>query len=77
MTTHRIQIDVSSDIFDKVIGFLEKLPKSKVKLNLENQNENVQEKEIDDIFTRTAGLLSLQEIDPLAWQKQIRSEWDR
>jgi hypothetical protein len=35
MTMQRIQLDISSDIFDKVIFFLENLPKNKVKLNLE------------------------------------------
>ena len=30
-----------------------------------------------DIFSQTAGLLSSQNIDPIAWQNQMRSEWDR
>lgn len=36
MMTQRIQLDVSNDIFDKVMFFLENLPKNKVKLNFEN-----------------------------------------
>lgn len=36
MTTQRIQLDVSSDIFDKVMFLLENLPKNKVKLKFEN-----------------------------------------
>jgi hypothetical protein len=29
------------------------------------------------IFSKTAGLLSSQNIDPIKWQNEIRSEWDR
>ena len=36
MTTQRVQLDISNDIFDKVMFFLENLPKNKVKLNFEN-----------------------------------------
>jgi hypothetical protein len=31
----------------------------------------------EDIFTKSAGILSSQNIDPLLWQKNIRQEWDR
>ncbi len=74
MTTQRIQLDVSSDIFDKVMFFLENLPKNKVKLNFDFSPKKEKK---DDIFSKTAGLLSSQQIDPIAWQNQIRSEWDR
>jgi len=74
MTTQRIQLDVSSDIFDKVMFFLENLPKNKVKLNFDISPKKEKK---DDIFSKTAGLLSSQQIDPIAWQNQIRSEWDR
>ncbi len=36
MTMQRVQIDISSDIFDKVIHFLEKLPKNKIKFSFKN-----------------------------------------
>jgi len=36
MIMQRVQIDISSDIFDKVIRFLEHLPKNKVKFNFKN-----------------------------------------
>ena len=36
MTMQRVQLDISSDIFDKVMFFLENLPKNKIKLNLDN-----------------------------------------
>lgn len=31
----------------------------------------------DDIFVKTAGILSGQNVDPLAWQDEMRQEWDR
>ncbi len=74
MTTQRIQLDVSNDIFDKVMFFLENLPKNKVKLNFDISPKKEKK---PDIFSQTAGLLSSQQIDPIAWQNQIRSEWDR
>ena len=52
MTMQRVQLDISSDIFDKVMFFLENLPKNKVKLSLEtvlNRN-NHQKEEQNPIF---------------------------
>ena len=30
-----------------------------------------------NIFLKTSGLLNSKNVDPLVWQKEIRSEWDR
>ena len=49
MTTQRIQLDISNDIFDKVMFFLENLPKNKIKLNFDtvlNQNSSKVEKNL-------------------------------
>ena len=73
MTTQRIQLDISNDIFDKVMFFLENLPKNKITLKFDTSSKKVKD---DDIFSQTAGLLSSQNIDPIAWQNQIRNEWD-
>ena len=35
MKMQRVQLDISNDIFDKVMFFLENLPKNKIKLNLD------------------------------------------
>ncbi len=53
--------------------FLENLPKNKITLNF---NNSPKEEQNNDIFSQTAGLLSSQKVDPIAWQNQIRSEWD-
>ena len=73
MTTQRIQLDISNDIFDKVMFFLENLPKNKITLKFDTSSKKVKD---DDIFSQTAGLLSSQNIDPIAWQNQIRNEWE-
>ncbi len=75
MASKRIEIDVSSDIFDKVISFLEKLPKNKIKLNYTSTNKDI--KRSDDIFSKTSGLLKNRKIDPVNWQNKIRNEWER
>ena len=38
MNMQTIQLDVSSDIYDKMMAFLEILPKDKVKLTIPNQS---------------------------------------
>lgn len=75
MTTQRVQLDISSDIFDKVMFFLENLPKNKITFNVDNSLKNSYNIE-QDIFSKTAGILSSRKIDPIEWQNQIRSEWD-
>ena len=52
MSMQRVQLDISSDIFDKVMFFLENLPKNKVKLNFDNvlNPKNVQKKEEELLF---------------------------
>ena len=41
MTTQRIQLDISNDIFDKVMFFLENLPKNKIKITLDTSSKRV------------------------------------
>lgn len=51
MKTQTIRLDISTDIFDKVMFFLENLPKNKVKLQLENRfNQQDTEKKEDDLL---------------------------
>jgi len=40
MHMQRVQLDISSDIFDKVISFLESLPKSKIRLHQEKESHH-------------------------------------
>ena len=36
---HTIRLDISNDIYDKVIAFIEKLPKNKIKLQIETKED--------------------------------------
>jgi len=40
MNMQRVQLDISSDIFDKVMFFLENLPKNKIELNFDTVFNN-------------------------------------
>ena len=44
MEMKRIQLDVSSDIFDKVISFLKILPKQKIRIKADNISNNKEPK---------------------------------
>jgi len=52
MNMQRVQLDISSDIFDKVMFFLENLPKNKVKMNFDTvlNQKNSQKEEQNLIF---------------------------
>lgn len=60
MITQRIKLDISSEVFDKVMFFLENLPKNKVKVNFLNNTKKELNQE-ENIFAKTAGLLSAQQ----------------
>ena len=52
MNMQRVQLDISSDVFDKVMFFLENLPKNKVKMHFETvlNQKNSERKEQNLIF---------------------------
>jgi len=43
MTMQKVHLDISSDIFDKVMFILENLPPNKVKYTIEKQTQNIEE----------------------------------
>lgn len=67
MTTQTIRLDISSDIFDKVMFFLENLPKNKVKLQLENRfhQKNYKEQNLlfGDFLTHSQSVDVIQKFD--------------
>ena len=74
---HRLILDVNDSVMDKIIYFLSHLPKNDVKI--------VQDKIIDSNMT-TANFIDFSKYtveafkdinDPVSWQKDQRSEWDR
>ncbi len=54
-----IRLDVSNDIYDKVMTFIENLPKNKVKLQLEKNEEKPNKKESNSLveFFRSSPLV--------------------
>ncbi len=52
MTMQTIQLDISSDVFDKVMSFLEILPKNKVRITTNNLSKKTQPKKesLGDFF---------------------------
>jgi len=47
MGTQRIQLDISNDIFDKVMFFLENLPKDLVNISSESETIKTQESQLE------------------------------
>jgi len=47
MTTQRIQLDISSEVFDKVMFFLENLPKNLVRISNKTSHIEVKESQLD------------------------------
>ena len=52
MTMQSVQLDISSDVFDRVISFLEMLPKKKVHITINNSSKKNQSKKesLGDFF---------------------------
>ncbi|CAA6808005.1 MAG: Unknown protein [uncultured Sulfurovum sp.] len=46
MTTQRIQLDISNDVFDKVMFFLENLPKNLVRISSEQTTTEPEESQL-------------------------------
>jgi len=44
---------------------------------LPNSSKNINKKTKQDILEQTAGILSSKEVDPIAWQKGLRDEFER
>ncbi len=76
MMTQRIYLDVSSDIYETVLSLLKRFPKNKINMRTEKTVQEKPEKD-QDIFSQTSGLLKSHHVDPVAWQKKMRNEWDR
>jgi len=70
---HRLVIQIDDSLLDKVMEYLRSLPGKKVKVLIEDP-QKYEKKSID--FNRFH-IPTLEKIsDPLAWQKELRSEWN-
>jgi hypothetical protein len=74
MNMQTVQLDISSDIFDRVMAFLEILPKNKIKLNVINNFSIPLTSSFNPRDFFGVANSSKSEIDD--YLKQNRNEWD-
>ena len=74
---HRLVLDVNDSVMDKIIYFLNHLPKKDVKI-IQDEKIDIQESASHIIDFSKYDIKAFKGIgDPVAWQKEQRSEWDR
>jgi len=74
---HRLILDVNDSVMDKIIYFLNNLPKKDVKI-IQDEKIDTQKSTEKSIDFSKYNIESFKSInDPVAWQKDQRSEWDR
>ena len=74
---HRLVLDVNDSVMDKIIYFLNHLPKKDVKI-VQDEVITTQKLASTVIDFSKYDVEAFQGIDdPVAWQKELRSEWDR
>jgi len=70
---HTIKLNVQDSIYEHVMFLLKSLDSKGLNIT-EYKTDNKNSKY--DILEKSAGILANQNIDPLKWQEEIRSEWD-
>ena len=66
MNMQRVQLEISDDIFDKVISFLENLPKNKIQLNFETVFNQKSSKKVEKTLIFSDFLKYTQRVDIIA-----------
>ena len=74
-----IQFKINDEYKQVILTLLKSFKNGIIKdLTIIDDNKKKQKKKDEtDIFSKTAGILKSQNIDPIQWQNKIRSEWDR
>lgn len=70
---HTIKLDIQDSIYDHVMFLLKSLDGKYINITEYKSDEKIDKY---DILEKSAGILANQDIDPLKWQEDIRSEWD-
>ncbi len=74
---HRLILDINDSVMDKIVYFLRNLPKKDVKI-VKDEVIKTQKLASTSIDFSKYDVEVFQGIDdPVAWQKDQRSEWDR
>jgi len=72
-----LQLKMDDSLYETVLAMLKGLPEEKIKI-MEEDKISIGEKSNFDIMQYAGTMKSFSNIeDPVAWQKDIRSEWDR
>lgn len=73
-----IQFKVNDEYMQIILSLLKGLKRGIIKdLSIVDDTTEQINKIEKDIFSKTSGVLRSQNIDPIVWQNEIRSEWDR
>jgi hypothetical protein len=73
-----VQFKVNDEYMQIILALLKGLKSGIIKdLSVINNKKEPLDTVETDIFSKTSGILSSQNVDPVKWQNEIRSEWDR
>jgi len=73
-----IQFSVDDRYSPTILSLLQSLKEGIISdLSIKSATNKPKEQSHEDIFSKTSGILSSHNIDPIEWQDKIRSEWDR
>ena len=70
---HRVELQIQDSVYEHVMFLLKSLDSKGLNIT-EYKTDNKNNKY--DILERSAGILADQNIDPIKWQKEIRSDWN-
>ncbi len=73
-----LRLTVEDYLYDTLLAMLKGLPKQNIKIIEDSSVQTKDDEKPFDINTFSGTIESFSKInDPVAWQKEIRSEWDR
>ena len=75
-----IQFKVNDNYIQLILSMLQSLKSGIIEdlsIIKNDSKESVPNMEDGDIFSKTSGIISSHNIDPIEWQNSMRSEWDR
>jgi len=73
-----LQLTVEDYLYDTLLAMLKGLPEQNIKIIEDNQVQTKTDEASFDINTFAGTIKSFLRIeDPVTWQREIRSEWDR
>ena len=77
MSMHTIQLDVSGDIIDRVIAFLEIFPKNKIKFKAKDSQSTIDKSHSNLLSTKDDSLKILQSHSmSKSWDNKEDEAWD-